>query len=66
MKRLIAWLHKRRVARARRRLVAALAVLDREMKAAGLSRAERRQLQRGIIADAKTFADWNDLEQVLR
>lgn len=66
MSRLRAWFRNRRIARARKRLIAAMALLDRELKTAGIGRHERHRLYRGIVSQAKTFTDLSELEQVLR
>jgi hypothetical protein len=59
-------LRDRRVARASRRLQAALAMLDRELKTAGMNHRERKQLFREAFAKSKTFTDMSDLKSVLK
>jgi hypothetical protein len=46
--------------------VAALRLLDRELRAAEMDRAARRRLFREIVADASTFERFNELTQVIR
>ena len=60
------WLREIRIARARRRLLAAMAYLDQALKTAGVDRRERRRIYRALIAESTTFTDLSDLQQVIR